>query len=99
MAGQDVKIGDFGLATTLETIPTSADGVTMASSGLLPPIRSDQHQHQLDSSGRFLHEGSDDMTGEVGTALYTAPEIVRKQGARYGYKASFSSPLTAEVLC
>lgn len=98
MAGQDVKIGDFGLATTLETVPTLAEGSSIASSGVLPPVRSDHHQHQFDSSGRILLEGSDDMTGEVGTALYTAPEIVRKQGARYGYKASIDSLLISKDL-
>lgn len=100
MAGQDVKIGDFGLATTLETIPASVEGSNMVSSGTLAPVRSaqhqHQHQHQLDSSGRLLLDGSEDMTGEVGTALYTAPEIVRKQGARYGYKVSLDSLLTEE---
>lgn len=84
--GMDVKIGDFGLATTLEIVPTSglasdgrgqaAEGLT--SSGFLPSI-------QGDSSGRALLDG-EDMTGEVGTALYSAPEIVKRQHARYGYK-------------
>lgn len=79
MSGPDVKIGDFGLATTLETIPAQGAGTaSMVSSGILQP--------HFDSSGRAFVEGSEDMTGEVGTALYSAPEIVKRRGARYGYK-------------
>lgn len=79
MSGQDIKIGDFGLATTLETTPATAIGTgALTSSGFLQP--------HLDSSGRAIIDGSEDMTGEVGTALYSAPEIVKRRGARYGYK-------------
>ncbi|CAO1626195.1 unnamed protein product [Sympodiomycopsis kandeliae] len=84
MSGPDIKIGDFGLATTLETIPASGSGANaMVSSGILQP--------HLDSSGKVFIEGSEDMTGEVGTALYSAPEIVKRRGARYGYKVDMYS--------
>lgn len=96
MSGADVKIGDFGLATTLETVPTAApDGHShgnLTSSGFLPTIGGGGVDS---SSGAQLHalvDGGDDMTGEVGTALYAAPEIVRQQrGVRYGYKVDMYS--------
>ncbi|PWN30222.1 hypothetical protein BDZ90DRAFT_229240 [Jaminaea rosea] len=85
MSGADIKIGDFGLATTLETVPTAAAGgeASLSNSGFLPPL-------PQDSSGRALID-SEDMTGEVGTALYAAPEIVKQRGARYGYKVDMYS--------
>ncbi|CAO1630814.1 unnamed protein product [Parajaminaea phylloscopi] len=96
MAGADVKIGDFGLATTLETVPAAGAGAsaynTMTSSGFLTVSASHLHDSSSGAPSGGMTDGGDDMTGEVGTALYAAPEIVRHQrGARYGYKVDMYS--------
>lgn len=98
MSGADIKIGDFGLATTLETVPAAtasgAGGYSMtASSGFLTAAGA---QRPSSSSGvpsaGSADGGGEDMTGEVGTVLYAAPEIVKQhRSARYGYKVDMYS--------
>lgn len=58
----DIKIGDFGLATTTP------------------------QQAQLDGPTYGTLEESGDLTTEVGTNLYIAPEVAKRGGSRYDHK-------------
>ena len=68
----NIKIGDFGLATT--------HGMTRGGMGPDLPDSVDKTQSSKSSSTT-----KESMTGKVGTALYVAPELGNRPGVRVKY--------------
>ncbi len=66
-----VKIGDFGLATSspLHTLNTPA-GTDVLDGTFNFPLSTDKSNEVASSSGQ--------LTGQIGTALYVAPELKMK---------------------
>jgi eukaryotic translation initiation factor 2-alpha kinase 4 len=73
----NVKIGDFGLATTKSAAPTDKEQLTIS---IISPDASSQN-FQVDHGGA--------LTGHVGTALYTAPELNASHGQKSFYNQVF----------
>lgn len=64
-----MKIGDFGLATSSRLVTTNSVNVTndLLDGTPLHVISMEKFHEQVSSSGQ--------LTGQIGTALYTAPEL------------------------
>lgn len=67
-----VKIGDFGLATT-NIIPRATSSIVNPAAAQEPVAASNERRFNEGSS--FSREVGEGMTGQVGTALYVAPEL------------------------
>lgn len=74
----NVKIGDFGLATTKSAAPTDKEQLTIS---IISPDASSQN---------FQVDGGGALTGHVGTALYTAPELNASNGQKSFYNQVFA---------
>jgi len=68
-----VKIGDFGLATSKPSAPVNKEHLSV--SIVSPEI----------SSQNFENDGGGALTGQVGTALYSAPELSINDGKAVFY--------------
>lgn len=64
-----MKIGDFGLATSSPLVTTSSVNVTndVVDGTPVHVVSIEKSHEQVSSSGQ--------LTGQIGTALYTAPEL------------------------
>jgi eukaryotic translation initiation factor 2-alpha kinase 4 len=68
-----VKIGDFGLATSKPSAPVDKDQLSMS---IVSPET---------SSKEYKNDGGGALTGHVGTALYSAPELNTNSGQAVFY--------------
>lgn len=83
-----VKIGDFGLATTslmaLQTHDNAPEAGAIETTGAMARTRSSSSKVVTSTETDAIGGGSS-LTGKVGTALYVAPELVDKCASRSTY--------------
>ncbi|ORX48853.1 Serine/threonine-protein kinase [Hesseltinella vesiculosa] len=77
-SNNDIKIGDFGLATTSQTMVDAAQSLIRSSSSQWVPgrIKNFNESHEGANNGYTGHSLDESMTTGVGTTFYVSPEVL-----------------------
>lgn len=102
-SNNDVKIGDFGLATSNQTIIDAVSAFARNHVGTLAQITARMNEHSMDSAtnsasgATWNHNADESMTTGVGTTFYVSPEVLpdpakgASPGMRYNQKVDMFS--------
>ncbi|KAH8550420.1 kinase-like domain-containing protein [Umbelopsis sp. PMI_123] len=81
-SNNDVKIGDFGLATSNQTLIEAVSAFARNHSDNLHALAAKIHEHSMDgtvtsaSGATWNHNPDESMTTGVGTTFYVSPEVL-----------------------
>ncbi|GAB5588590.1 eukaryotic translation initiation factor 2-alpha kinase [Umbelopsis nana] len=102
-SNNDVKIGDFGLATSNQTLIEAVSAFARNHIGTLTQVTARMHEHSVDSAtnsasgATWNHNADESMTTGVGTTFYVSPEVLpdpakgASPGMRYNQKVDMFS--------
>ncbi|KAI8582596.1 hypothetical protein K450DRAFT_226018 [Umbelopsis ramanniana AG] len=102
-SNNDVKIGDFGLATSNQTLIEAVSAFARNHHDTLHTLTTKMHDHSMDgtvtsaSGATWNHNLDESMTTGVGTTFYVSPEVLpdpskgASPGMRYNQKVDMFS--------